>query len=105
MLVCEGTFPDQLIAGDLVCFDYGNPGENQISRCGVVINFVGAEKTRCLHMFDYSLAHGGADYRNYRLNLIRGLAIIKRVNDNVPPLQQFKSNLTGFADNILKNPA
>jgi hypothetical protein len=105
MLLFVGKRPEDLEIGDLVSFDYANPNHNQISRCGTVENFTGKGDTRCILVFDYSLEHGGPGYRSYRLSRIRGLGVIVRTRADVAkqPLQQFKRNLTDFADRLLKN--
>jgi hypothetical protein len=104
MLLFVSKRPEDLSVGDLVSFDYANPGHNQISRCGTIENFTGNGESRCILVFDYSLEHGGSGYRNYRLSRIRGLGTIHNVPAHVAnsPLTQFKSNLSGFADRLLQ---
>lgn len=97
MLVFIGTRPEDLQEGDLIAFDYANPGQNQISRCGVVENFKGTEETRCLVVYDYSLQKGGAGYRNYRLSNLRGLGVIVEMSEILPPLH----NLTTFTKKLV----
>jgi hypothetical protein len=102
MLTFVGKRPEDLGVGDLVSFDYTNPGHNQITRCGHIEDFRGNGETRCILVYDYSLEHGGPGYRSYRLNRIRGLGVIVNVNVAIPPLQQFKSNLSSYAERLLK---
>jgi hypothetical protein len=100
MLVFVGTLPEKLAEGDLVSFDYSNPNQNQISRCGTVEGFKGAGDNRCVLVYDYSLEHGPG-YRSYRLDRIRGLGVIGQVTSNVAPLQQFKTNFAQFTNKFI----
>ncbi len=89
--------PEHLSEGDIIAFDYANPGHNQISRCGIVHNFVGKTESRCVVLYDWSL-ETGTGYRSYDLRYIRGLGKIVERQQSPPPMTTFKENLAKFLD-------
>jgi hypothetical protein len=99
MLVFTSIRASALKAGDIVAFDYGNPGKNQIPRCGEVESFAGTEERRCVTIYDFSLEHGGPGYRTYRVNMIRGLGKV-----TAGTVRTFSDALREFSEKILPKP-
>lgn len=80
-LVCRRIKPDEIHIGDEITFAYAFPKQHRPERVGVVVDFIG----QCVRLWDFSL-HDGPDYRSYRLDGLRNLAILEEVT--TPPFPQ-----------------